>query len=414
VSPSFPVPPPPAHLALVPPAELAERARRFAEELRRADLDGAFLLHPSSLFWISGTSAQGWPFVDADGHAVLPLRKPPGRAKHESPLPQATVRRPGQLPGALTDLGVQVRGRIGVELDVVPVATFEQLRATFPDVEFTDVSPGIRRVRSVKSDYEIGWIEQAGRIVSRAMDEELPPRIRAGVREIELSAFMEERMRAARHQGVIPVRRWNLSMHFGTVSSGASAAYPVAFDGPDGLEGLYPAVQQGGGERAIEPHVPFLVDYVGAAGGYLADRTRVFCVGKPAAEAAEAHEFCREVLAAVVERIRPGEAPSALWEEATAMAEASPWGDRFMGWGENRVRFLGHGIGLDLDELPVLAPRFDEPLIPGQVIAVEPKVFLGGVGAVGVENTYVVTDEGCRDLTPGPEELRVIFSGSAG
>jgi len=204
------------------------------------------------------------------------------------------------------------------------------------------------------------------------------------------------------------MRRWNLEMHYGTVSVGASACYPCYFDGPDGQEALYPAVQQGGGRRQVEPHQTVLVDFVGAAGGYLADRTRVFCVGKPPREALEAHEFCREMLAAIVERLRPGSVPSAIHAEVTAMAEKSPWADRFMGWGENRVGFLGHGIGLDLDELPVIAPRFDAPLVAGNVIAVEPKVFLGGVGAVGVENTYVVTESGCRDVTPGPEEIRVI------
>jgi Xaa-Pro aminopeptidase len=93
------------------------------------------------------------------------------------------------------------------------------------------------------------------------------------------------------------------------------------------------------------------------------------------------------------------------------IAAASPFADRFMGWGENRVGFLGHGIGIDLDELPVLAQGFDAPLEAGNVVAVEPKVFLGETGSVGVENTYVVTEHGCRNLTPGPEEIRVVGAG---
>ena len=89
-------------------------------------------------------------------------------------------------------------------------------------------------------------------------------------------------------------------------------------------------------------------------------------------------------------------------------AADSPWADRFMGWAGNRVGFVGHGVGLDLDEFPVLAPRFDAPLEEGHVLAVEPKVFLEGLGGVGAENTYVVTPQGGRDLTPGPEEIRVL------
>jgi Xaa-Pro aminopeptidase len=195
-------------------------------------------------------------------------------------------------------------------------------------------------------------------------------------------------------------------MHYGTVSAGSSACYPCYFDGPDGLEGLYPAAHQGGGERVIEPGRTVLVDFVGGAGGYLADRTRVFCAGEPPAEAREAHRFCLEVQREIVSRVKPGAVPSAIFEEVQAVVEDSPWADRFMGWGENRVSFLGHGVGLDLDELPILARRFDDPLVPGHVLAIEPKIFLGETGGVGVENTWVVTDDGCRNVTDGPEEIR--------
>lgn len=398
----------PFDLPIVPPAELTRRAVAFAERLRSDGLDGAFLLHPSSHFWISGTLGDGWPFVDADGGAFLPLRTSVGRARSESSLPLAPVQRPGDVPGALAELGAQVGTRVGLELDVVPVATLARLQKAFPSVEFRDVSRAIREVRSIKSAYEVSWIEKAAAIVGDAMDRALPPRIRAGVREIELMAFLEGAMRAARHQGTIRLRRWNLEMHYGTVSSGASACYPCYFDGPDGLEALYPAVQQGGGERPIEPGVAIMVDVVGAAGGYLADRTRIFCVGDPAPELVQAHEFCREILSETVARVRPGAVPAAIFDEVSAIVERSPWADRFMGWGENRVRFLGHGIGIDLDELPVIAPRFELPLRAGQVIAIEPKVFLGELGGVGVENTYLVTADGPRNLTPGDEAIRVL------
>jgi Xaa-Pro aminopeptidase len=281
-------------------------------------------------------------------------------------------------------------------------------------VEFVDCSLAVRRARSIKSAYEIEWIDKAGTIVNRAMDEALPPRVREGVREIELMAFLEGHMREHRHQGLIRLRRWNLEMHFGTVSAGLSASYPCYFDGPDGLEGLYPAVQQGGGERAIEPGQTVMVDFVGAAGGYLADRTRVFCVGSPPPEALDAHDFCRHIQDRIVAGLRPGGIPSRIYAEIQAEVQASPWADRFMGWGENQVKFLGHGVGLDLDELPVLATGFDEPLEPGHVVAVEPKVFLGGIGGVGVENTWVITEDGCRNVTSGPEEIRVVPRGGNG
>ena len=76
-----------------------------------------------------------------------------------------------------------------------------------------------------------------------------------------------------------------------------------------------------------------------------------------------------------------------------------------MGVGDSQVRFVGHGVGLELDELPVLASSFDMPLEPGMTIAVEPKIFFPERGGVGIENTYLITDTGFENLTPFKEEI---------
>ena len=80
----------------------------------------------------------------------------------------------------------------------------------------------------------------------------------------------------------------------------------------------------------------------------------------------------------------------------------------FMGYAENRVRFFGHGVGLELDELPVLADRIEIDLVPGMVIAVEPKAFLEDVGPVGVENTYIVTENGYENLCPIDDAMSLL------
>ncbi len=392
----------------VPVEELASRARALAARLRGASLDGAFLLHPSSAFYLTGTFADGFAFVDADGHAALPIRRSRARAALDTSVPLAPIRRPEDLPGALHALGAAAGARLGIEMDVVPAAVLERLQRVFPAAKFVDAAPLVRAVRAVKSAYEISWIERAAEQLRVVMDERLPFAIREGVPEIEVMAFLEHELRLLRHQGTIRMRRWSMEMHYGTVSCGASALHPCSFDGPDGLEALYPAVQQGGGERRLGRETPILVDFVGAAGGYLADRTRIASIGEPPAAAREAHEVCRTVLRAIESRLRPGAIPSVIYTEARALAGETPWADSFMGWGENRVGFVGHGIGLDLDELPVLAPRFDEPLEAGHVLAIEPKIFLQGIGGVGVENTYVVTANGARNLTPGREEIRIL------
>lgn len=392
----------------VPAEELAARARLLARSLVSQNLDGAFFLHPSSAFYLTGAVADGFPYLDADARVGLPLRRSLSRVAQETAIPHAPIRRPEDLPAALQALGCRVGERLGLEFDVVPVATFERLKKSFPQATFVDVSASIREVRAVKSAYEIAWIERAADQVCFAMDHRLPGVLAEGMHEIEVMAFVEAELRLRRHQGTVRMRRWNMEMYFGTVSVGPSALYPCTFDGPDGLEALYPAVQQGGGERRLTRNTPILVDFVGAAGGYIADRTRVFSIGAPPDEALDAHSVCLRILREIEGSLRPGAIPSEIYNAALETARASGLADSFMGWKENRVGFVGHGVGLDLDELPVLAPRFDRPLVPGNVLAVEPKIFLEGLGGVGVENTYVITETGARNLTPGAEELRIV------
>lgn len=392
----------------VPTFELASRARTLAALLRAASLDGAFLLHPSSAFYLTGTLADGYAFLDADGRVGLAVRRSSSRAALDTAIPLAPIRRPDELPAALASLGLTPGARLGLEMDVVPAAVLDRLRRIFPAASFADVAPIVREVRAVKTSYEISWIERAAEQLRVVMDERVASTLREGMPEIEVMAFLEHELRLLRHQGTIRMRRWTMEMHYGTVSCGVSALHPCSFDGPDGLEALYPAVQQGGGERRLTRRTPILVDFVGASGGYLADRTRVFSIGEPPAIAREANDVCRSVLRRIEAGLRAGAIPSALHAAAAEVVASSPWSDSFMGWRENRVGFVGHGIGLDLDELPILAPRFDAPLVAGNILAIEPKIFLEGIGGVGVENTYVVTEDGCRNLTPGPEEIRVV------
>ena len=150
-----------------------------------------------------------------------------------------------------------------------------------------------------------------------------------------------------------------------------------------------------------------IADLVGGHEGWLSDQTRTFAVGPPPADLAAAYATAVAILRAVEERLRPGALPSALHALAEEMAAAAGLGEHFMGAGAERVRFLGHGVGMEIDELPILAPGFDEPLVEGNVVAIEPKFVFPGRGAVGIENLYAVTASGYETLTTASEELIV-------
>ncbi len=152
-----------------------------------------------------------------------------------------------------------------------------------------------------------------------------------------------------------------------------------------------------------------MLDLVTTHNGYHADTTRTFFLGaNPPDTARRAHEFCLEVERWIVERMRPGRVCSEVFLEVQSLVHARGEPQGFMGFDENRVRFFGHGVGLELDELPVIAKKIDLTIQPGMVVAVEPKAFLEGIGPVGIENTVVVAADGCERLCGADEDLRAL------
>jgi Xaa-Pro dipeptidase len=323
----------------------------------------------------------------------------------ESPW-QRLVPFPGfkKLPGWLADEGLGNLSRIGIETDVLPTNYYLRLREAFPQADFVDASEGIRHIRMIKSAYEIEQIRQAAGML-RATFERIPSWIQPGVTELELTARIEGHLRSQGHQGIIRMRAFNHRIGYGTLSSGASAAYPTSFPGPVGFVGLYPAVPNGGSERRLAAGEPVMADFVGGYGGYIADKTRVFVLGEPGREMAEAHRFALDLNREIESMLKPGILCSSIYQHALERVKDSPYASGFMGAADSQVRFVGHGVGLELDELPVLAGGFDIPLASGMTIAIEPKIIFTERGGVGIENTYRVTDTGFEKLTVFPEEI---------
>jgi Xaa-Pro dipeptidase len=115
-------------------------------------------------------------------------------------------------------------------------------------------------------------------------------------------------------------------------------------------------------------------------------------------EAIEAHHQCIEIQNRMADLLRPGNTPAGIYNDI--MNDLSPeFLENFMGYGRRRVQFLGHGIGLLVSEMPVIAKGFDDPLQEGMVLALEPKKGIRDIGMVGTENTFVVSERGGRSLT---------------
>jgi Xaa-Pro aminopeptidase len=289
----------------------------------------------------------------------------------------------------------------------MPAQLFLKLGEVISAARLTDASSLLRQMRSVKSAYEVERISRAAEAVAAALEEGLAE-LRPGVTELELMAIIENGLRRRGHIGLMRMRGYNQEIMTGIVSAGEAAAEPSYFDGPAGGRGLSPASPKSVSLRPIGRDEPILLDLGCCIDGYVIDQTRTAVIGKlePALEAA--YRVSENIIKAAEGLLRPGATPEQAYFRALDMAKEAGLAEHFMGFGKDQVKFLGHGIGLEIDEWPVLAKGFRDPLEPGMTLAVEPKFTFPGLGVVGIENTYLITEDGCRALTLSPEKLYVL------
>ena len=380
----------------VPANEIARRLTAFRAALVEASIDAALIVEATDLIYLTGVMADAHLLVPANDDPILLVRRSLERVQAESPLED--VRPFGsfkELPPLIAELGAK---RVGLELDVLPAGQYLRYRDLLPDVDLVDVSMALAGVRAVKSTWELAMISKAAEQVAAAFAA-APALVAERSTDRAIQIELEHLMRQAGHQGPLRFRGLNGQMFYGAVLAGPDGAVAPWADTPLGGPGPSAAVGKGPGGWEIRDGDSVTVDLVGGWEGYLADATRTFFRGTPNPQLAEALAECESILAALEELMRPGVTAEDLYLRGLELATEAGFGDHWMGHGPGRVRFVGHGVGLEINERPFLAQGFSAPLEFGNVIAVEPKLVFPGVGAVGVENTYVVDRDGPVQLT---------------
>ena len=390
---------------LVPAAEVAARLAGLQAGLSGRGLDAALIVQNADLYYFSGTVQRSFLYVPASGEATLFVRKLAERARLESPLAGIVeLASPRDLPGLLVQRYGVLPRRVGLELDVLPVLEYRRLEKLFPEASFEDVGRDIVRQRAVKSAWEVERIRAAAAIAVEVC-ELIPGILREGLSEAEFAGLVEAQARRLGHEGVIRMRAFNQEMFYGQLLTGVSGTAASYLDTPLAGTGLSPAVAQGVSFKTIRHGDHVVFDFVPVREGYIADFTRIFALGELPDELRCAYDAALRIEADVVAAARPGVTCGALYELALATAADKGLSTYFMGYGAGQVRFIGHGVGLELDELPVLT-NSDLQLAEGMVFALEPKFVLPGLGAIGVENTWLVTATGLALITESPEHIR--------
>ena len=363
---------------------------------RLADWDALLLFGKINQYYLTGTMQDGVFALRRDGAYAYFVRRSMERAQEESLISEL---RPMASYRDLADFLGNGEPAVALEADLVTHTVLERLRRTLNLRKIIPADGVLARLRAVKSAYELGWIREAGALHAHIFESIVPGLLREGISEADLMAELLCAMVKLGHQGIARFAMFQSEIFGGQIGFGENSLAPCCFDGPGGMRGMSPAVPSlGNRTRTLQKGDLVFLDFAYGCNGYHTDRTQLYLYGaQPSDELQAAHAECLQTQKEVASRLKPGVIPSEIYSAVTAG-----------GFRNRNVKFLGHGVGLHVDEYPVIALGFEEPLEENMTLAVEPKKGVPGVGLAGVEDTYLVTPQGGRCLTGGEREIMVI------
>ena len=411
----------PSSYKLVPANEIKQRLIKAQKELGESGLNGLLILQNVDRYYFTGTLQDGILWLPDEGSPVFWVRRSLKRARQESPI---TDLRPQPVESSKLETELRSvitpQSHIGLEMDVVPARLAARFQRLLPDsCRISDASPLIRNLRACKSPYEISCIEKAATIMDRIM-EHAASILTSGISEVELMAELEHQARRLGHLGIIRMRGFNNELFFGHAISGGEAARRGYLDAPTNGLGLSPAFSQGASRNLIQQGVPISIDFMVNYEGYLADLTRMLCLNDPPEAFCRAHHDLLALNHELVAALRPGVECGEVFNQARKLAQDFGFADYFLGHGSDQVGFVGHGVGLEVDEFPFIARGNRMELKTGMVVALEPKLTFPPshhaptpytqvpASAITTETTYLITEGSTHPLTLSPEKIKII------
>ncbi|ABN51777.1 MAG TPA: aminopeptidase P family protein [Hungateiclostridium thermocellum] len=383
----------------VPLEELKARMERFRTMMNQYNPEWkmAVIFSKINIYYFTGTMPEGMLLIPREDEAVLWVRRSFERAKDESLFPEI---RPMNSYRDAVGSYQNLPDTVYLETEFVPIAMFQRFQKYFPFKNVKPLDMVIAKLRSVKSSYELEIVKQAGEIHKRVLEERVPEILEEGMTEAELATRLFSVMVEEGHQGISRFSMFDTEMVIGHICFGESSIYPTYFNGPGGCYGLSPAVPLlGSRERRLKKGDLVFIDVACGVDGYHTDKTMTYMFGSPLPdEAIENHKKCVDIQNKIASMLKPGAIPANIYRDIMDSLDEK-FHQNFMGFGKRKVKFLGHGIGLQVDEMPVIAEGFNEPLKEGMVLALEPKKGIENVGMVGIENTFIVTGQGGKCIT---------------
>uniref|UniRef100_A0A7V5N200 Aminopeptidase P family protein n=1 Tax=Thermodesulfobacterium geofontis TaxID=1295609 RepID=A0A7V5N200_9BACT len=370
--------------------EASYRIGCFRKKLEGKSLQLALILSPINIFYFTGTFARGVLLIGLSQTKLL-VNRPFERAKKESLIECEYLKSLKDLPTYIKSFNSQKT--IGIEKNFLNLEEYFRYQEILSNWELEGIDFLLMKTRMVKTPYEINCIKKAGEILDRALKIALN-QIKPGMKEIEASALIEKELRISGHPGITR-SLYGFELTYGHLISGKESLIPIYAITGQGGRGI-PGFQGGASFKKIKNSDPILIDFSGYFEGYYIDQTRMASF-KPLKIAETFYKTSLKILNTLEKEIKPGIKCGEVYEKAQFIVKNEKLEEFFMAHG-GKVKFIGHGVGLQIDEVPVLALGQKTPLKENMVIALEPKFHVPNLGVIGIEETFVVTKRGLKKL----------------
>ena len=373
--------------------------KHLQDAMHKSGTDGCLVASGINLFYLTGVFYSGYCYLPAEGEPWFFVKRPNGLDGDHV----VYIRKPEQLPELFQEKGIPLPGKLMLEADELTYTEYTRLQNALQPKETMNATTLLRLVRRVKTPWEIEQIRLCAQ-QHEAVYAEIPSCYRRGMTDLQLQFEIERRMRLHGSLGLFRAFGPNMDIFMGSILAGENAEAPSPFDFALGGAGMNASCPLGANGTLLKDGMAVMVDMAGNYSPYMTDMTRVYSVGTLSDDAYRAHQVSIHIHDEIARVARPGTACADLYNLSLRIATDEGLAPNFMGT-KQQAKFVGHGVGLQINELPVLTPRSKEVLEEHMVFALEPKFVLPGIGAVGIENTYLVTSQGVEKLTNAPEEV---------
>lgn len=379
-----------------------ERVKRLQKLLQFNDVSAALIMYPRDLFYYAGTAQPANLWIPESGEPILFTRRAAEMTKKATWINQtypATSFKEMLMILAEANTLPEKGSKIGVQHDVLPTNIGLSLQKYLNEYSFMNVSKIILQQRLVKDTSEVESIRKAINLWEESHNAILT-HLEQGRTEYEISSQFEFTARKNGGDGVVWFRRWDACLPGGGIVTAGPNAWEISGHAMTvtGV-GMSESLPWGASKRKLENGDLVVVDYGICRGGYHADMARTYCVGKPSPKQKDLWNVLVELHLSVIDQIKPGVTGEELYLLAEKLAEKNNLKEYFMGIENNRGNYIGHSIGLEIDEDPVLGFGHTQPLPEGAVVTIEPKFMVPGLGSVMVEDDILLTKSGYEILS---------------